>query len=125
MLAHLAEMLGYWPAEIDKVLASPTGSIPFGRVATDPGRIGRIGADRVLPAGQLFDRVETGIGAVEGRLDELAGEGAARTGIHPRLGEMTIPAIVERFVVGHLEEHVAQLQELLAARPGGDVAAGG
>ena len=40
----------------------------------------------------------------------------AARGIHPRLGEMTVAGIVERFVVGHLEEHADQLQEL-ADRP--------
>jgi hypothetical protein len=36
----------------------------------------------------------------------------ARSGVHVRLGEMTIPAIFERFVVSHLEEHVRQLREV-------------
>jgi len=36
-----------------------------------------------------------------------------RTGVHVRLGEMAIPAIFERFVVSHLEEHVRQLHEVI------------
>jgi hypothetical protein len=40
----------------------------------------------------------------------------SRLGVHPRLGEMPASAIVERFVIGHGEEHIAQLNEILAGR---------
>lgn len=125
VLAHVAEMLGFWLGEIDKIVTAPAVPIPFGRVSTDPTRIARIGDDRRLPAGQLFERIASGIDGVEQRLDQLGDDAASRTGIHERLGEMAIPTIVERFLVGHLEEHVAQLETLLSARPAGDVAARG
>ena len=48
------------------------------------------------------------------RLAELTPTEAGRSGVHPRLGEMTVQGIVERFLVGHLEEHVRQLDEVLA-----------
>jgi hypothetical protein len=31
---------------------------------------------------------------------------------------MTVEGLVERFVVAHLEEHIRQLEEILAARAG-------
>jgi hypothetical protein len=116
VLAHVAEMLPYWLGQVDGVLAKPAGgSAPaFGRVSTDPNRIARIGADRTQPADKLFDRAAEGATTVEGRLGELAPADLARSGVHARLGEMTVPAIVERFIVGHLEEHVRQLDEVLA-----------
>jgi hypothetical protein len=125
VLAHVAEMLGYWLGEIDRILAAPATPIPFGRVSTDSTRIARIGEDRSLPAGQLFDRIAAGIDGVVERLGQLEGHLTRRRGIHVRLGEMTIPAIVERFVVGHLEEHVAQLNALVEAGSDGANAAGG
>jgi alkanesulfonate monooxygenase SsuD/methylene tetrahydromethanopterin reductase-like flavin-dependent oxidoreductase (luciferase family) len=36
-------------------------------------------------------------------------------GTHPRLGEMTVARIMDRFIVGHLEEHADQLATLAAA----------
>ncbi|HET9346177.1 MAG TPA: DinB family protein [Candidatus Limnocylindrales bacterium] len=116
VLAHVAEMLPYWLGQVDDILARPAGdgSPAFGRVSTDANRLARIGADRELPAGELFDRAAAGAGAVERRLGELTPADLARVGVHARLGEMTVPAIVERFVVGHLEEHVRQLDEVLA-----------
>ena len=113
VLAHVAEMLPYWLGQVDAILASPSGETPtFGRVATDAGRLARIGEDRRLPVGELLDHVASGASTVGLRLAQLTPEEAGRAGVHPRLGEMTVPAIVERFVAGHLEDHVRQLDEV-------------
>lgn len=117
VLAHVAEMVPYWLGQIEAVLAAPADAVPFGRVATDPERIDRIGRDRMLPAVELFDRIDGALAdaaALHGRLDAAA---RARRGTHSRLGEMTIDGIVERFIVGHLEEHVRQLGEILGSGP--------
>jgi hypothetical protein len=116
ILAHTAEMLEFWPAEIDKILAGGPEPVPFGRVSTDPGRIERIGRDRELQTGELFDRVGAEVGRLVTRVGSLSAMDAARTGLHPRLGEMTVGRIIERFVVGHLEDHVEQLRGILATR---------
>ena len=114
ILAHVEEMLEYWPRQVDGILAAAAADGPpaFGRVATDETRIGRIGADRQLPADELFDRVAAGARDVEARMAAIPPQEQARSGVHVRLGEMTIPAIFERFVVSHLEEHVRQLREV-------------
>ena len=119
LLAHTAEMLGYWPAEIDRILGGGTEPVPFGRVSTDPGRIGRIGRDRELPTAELFERIAAGANKVGTRIRSLSAADAARIGLHPRLGDMTVGRIVERFLVGHLEEHVEQLRSILATSPTG------
>jgi DinB family protein len=114
VLAHVAEMLGYWLAQVDAIVAAPSGAAPsFGRIATDPDRIARIGEDRRLPADELFDRVAAAASDVGRRMVSLSPEELARSGVHPRLGEMVLPAIFERFMVSHLEEHVRQLSEVL------------
>lgn len=114
VLAHVAEMAPYWLAQIDRILAGPPEPVPFGRVATDPGRIERIGLDRTLPAGELFDRIDRSLGDVAARLEGLDPDHEARLGSHTRLGEMTVVAIFERFIVGHVEDHVRQLEAILA-----------
>ena len=115
VLAHVAEMLPFWLEQIDAILATPEGGDPpsFGRVSTDPNRLARIGADRALPADELFDRAAAGAADVERRAADWTAAEQARSGVHPRLGEMTVPAILDRFIVGHLEEHVRQLGEVL------------
>jgi hypothetical protein len=119
LLAHTAEMLGFWPAEIDRILAGGPAPVPFGRVSTDPLRIERIGRDRELPTAELFERIAAGTNRVRTRIRSLSAADAARIGLHPRLGDMTVGRIVERFLVGHLEEHVDQLRGILATRPTG------
>ena len=114
VLAHVAEMVPYWMAQIDAVLAAPSDGVPFGRVATDPERIDRIGRDRALAAGELFDRIDRSLVDAATRLRPLDAESRARRGTHPRLGEMTVDGMAERFIVGHLDEHVRQLEEILA-----------
>ena len=116
LLAHVEEYLPYWLGEIESVLASPAGApAPFGRVATDALRIGVIGRDRGLPLRELFSRIEAGTPRVAARLRELTEAEAARTGLHPARGEMTVRDMLEPFLVGHTEGHVTQLREILAA----------
>jgi hypothetical protein len=116
VIAHVAEMMPFWLGQVDDILATPADSDApaFGRVATDPVRIARIGEDRLLPADELFDRVAGAASDVERRMAELTPGELGRTGVHSRLGEMNVPAILERFLVGHLEEHVRQLREVIA-----------
>jgi len=115
ILAHVEEMLEYWPRQVGEIQAAPAAGGPpgFGRVATDETRIGRIGNDRKLPAAELFDRIAAESRAVEATMASIGPADQARSGVHVRLGEMTIPAIFERFVVSHLEEHVVQLREVV------------
>jgi hypothetical protein len=39
-------------------------------------------------------------------------------GLHPTLGSMTVAQIVARFLADHLEEHAAQLDELVSGTAG-------
>jgi DinB superfamily len=116
VLAHTAEMLGYWPVQIDNILAGGPEPVQFGRVSTDPERIERIGRDRKLPTAELFARVATEADRLATRIRSLSAPDVARRGLHPRLGEMTVGRIVDRFLVGHLEDHVEQLRTILAMR---------
>ena len=121
VLAHVAEMVPYWLAQIESVLAGSAAAaepVPFGRVATDPDRIDRIGRDRSLPAEELFRRIDDAVTTVSARLDRLDDADRARRGVHPRLGEMTVEAIGERFIIGHLDEHLRQLEAVLEADAG-------
>src|SRR5260221_3725309 len=113
LLAHVEEYLPYWLGEIETLLAGPAGApTPFGRLATDPLRIGVIGRDRALPLRELFSRIEAGAPRVAARLRELTETEANRKGLHPARGEMTVREMLEPFLVGHTDGHVTPLQEL-------------
>jgi hypothetical protein len=108
-------MLSFWLGEIERILDGAPEPVPFGRVADDTVRIGIIGRDRSLPLHELDTRIDIGGDRWVRRLRALGEADATRRGLHPRLGEMTVAGIAERFVVGHLEEHVVQLREALEA----------
>jgi hypothetical protein len=116
VLAHVAEMLPYWVEQVELVAAGD--QTPFGRARTDPGRVGVIERDRHEDPARLLDRVDEGVGEVLALLDRLDDQALARTGQHQTLGEMTAAAIVDRFLVAHLEEHADQLDPGGRAAPG-------
>ncbi|HEX8938743.1 MAG TPA: DinB family protein [Candidatus Limnocylindrales bacterium] len=117
ILAHCAEMLPYWLGEVERVLDGWPEPVPFGRVATDPIRTLTVDRDRSLPPATLYEKLGAGVDRVSVRLLELDDRQAAKRGLHPSRGEMPVTEIVERFLVGHLEEHAAQLAETLGEAP--------
>ena len=120
VLAHAAEMLPFWLGEMERVLAAPAGGPPpFGRTTSDQVRTLTVARDATLPPRELFARIAAGIERYRRRLPELSAAEAARSGRHPTRGELSVVELIERFAVGHLEEHAAQLEEVV----GGDHAA--
>jgi hypothetical protein len=116
VLAHLVEMLPFWLGELERVVdGDGTTPVAFGRIADDAVRIGMVGRERTLPMRVLFARLDSAIVAWLDRLPTLTEADRAMVGLHPRLGEMAVGQIADRFVIGHLEEHVTQLEETLAA----------
>ena len=114
VLAHLAEMAQYWPDEIERVLDGTPDPVPFGRIATDAVRIGVVGRDRSLPPRVLYDRIEDALTRFDRRWRTLTEADKARRGLHPARGELTVDEMPDRFIVGHLADHVAQLERILA-----------
>jgi hypothetical protein len=115
VLAHVAEMLPYWAQQVELVAAGD--QVPFGRLTSNPERLAAIERDRREDPSRLLDRLDEGLGVVLALLDRLDDADLARSGRHQTLGEMTVAAIVDRFLVDHLEEHADQLE---AGQRGGD-----
>lgn len=111
--AHMAEFVSYWHAELEKVTAKYDRTpVPFGRTKADPARASAIEMGRHLPIQALMSRVDEGIAALKPYLDSLTGAQWKAVGLHSRLGEMDVAAIVQRFLLDHLEEHADQLDKL-------------
>lgn len=116
VLAHLVEMLPFWLGELERVVDGGDGSapVPFGRVADDASRIGLIDRDRSLPLRVMFERIDAGLWSWMVRLPTLSKTDRERVGLHPRIGEMAVGRMAGRFIIGHTEEHIAQLESILA-----------
>lgn len=111
--AHLAEFPSYWLAQARLVMASRSSDpVPFGRVKSDPGRLAAIERWRTEPASVLLVRVRAGIAQSRAFLAALDRPDWAARGEHSTLGIMDLRQIVDEFVVGHLEEHATQLEQL-------------
>jgi DinB family protein len=111
--AHLAEFVPYWHAQIQHVIAALDDEpVPFGRIKTDPGRIAAIERDRRTAPDELLRRVQAGIAQLRATLEALPPEAWSARGLHPTAGELPLARILERFEIGHLEEHADQLDGL-------------
>jgi hypothetical protein len=119
-LAHLEEMLPYWLGEAERILDDPSGAVPLGRAATNDIRLAIIERDRTLPIRELVARVHAGIERWRGRWPELDAASRERTGTHVSLGVVTVKDVASRFAIGHLEDHLDQLEGAIggSARPG-------
>ena len=111
--AHVAEFIPYWLGEAALVIESGAGEpAPFGRTKSDPGRIAAIERDRSTDQGRLWDRAGRDITRLRTFLGELDESAWAARGLHPTLGAMDLAQIVNEFLVGHLEQHATQLDQL-------------
>jgi hypothetical protein len=117
--AHLAEFIPYWVGEVRQIVAG-TGDepVPFGRTKTDPERVAAIERDRSRRVAELWTRMRSQMSDLWHLIDHLPDEAWEKRGLHPTLGVMEMPRIVDEFLVGHLEQHAAQLDGL-AAHQGG------
>jgi hypothetical protein len=86
--------------------------VPFGRTKGDPERIGAIERDRREPVSVLWADTRTGIAGLRTFLGTMQQDQWAIRGLHPTRGAITVDELVERFLVGHLEEHADQLERL-------------
>lgn len=118
VLAHIGEMVGYWTSELRRVVAGDgRAAVPFGRLATDPDRLARIGHDRERDAGSLLDEIRRGLDETRGFVSGLSGADLDRVGAHPTRGDLTVSQALDRFLISHLEEHVSQLRSILGTPP--------
>jgi hypothetical protein len=130
VLAHVGEMIPYWLGEIELIVdagaggagaggaeAGAGGEAPgFGRLEDDPIRVQIIGRDRRFPGRELLARIDVEARRAAARFRALTEVESSAVGRHVTRGELTVADIAERLLVGHIEGHVTQLRELVAAR---------
>ncbi len=119
ILAHAAEFVPYWARQARDV-ASTSATGAFGRTHEDPARIAAVEEHANDTLQTVAARLERGMAEAEQILSAIPPSGWVRRGRHARRGEMTAAAIVDAFMLDHLEEHRRQLDELLPPSRGGD-----
>lgn len=111
--AHLAEFLPYWIGQA-RMLLSTRQAMPvsFGRLRSDPGRMTPIERDRHESPAVLMRQLSAAMADVRDLLNGLGGQDWSVQGRHPTLGSMSIEHLIDEFMIGHLEQHAAQLDSL-------------
>ena len=113
--AHLAEFVPYWIDQARGVISAYEDEpVPFGRTKSDAGRVAAIERDRTQPLSVLWSDAHTDIESLRHFLETLDDRAMEARGVHPTRGVMRMDRILEEFLVGHLEEHAGQLDELAA-----------
>lgn len=110
---HMAEFVAYWQEQMESVIAAYDGEpVPFGRTKQDPARIAAVEMGRRTPVTELLGRTQESLREARRYLSGLGLAEWNAVGRHPTVGEMDVEAMVERFVIAHLEEHLDQLDGL-------------
>jgi len=124
--AHLGEFVPYWVAEWRQVLELQSeGAPPFGRTKADAGRIAAIQAGRGESVRHQFKIVKDDLRLLKQHIHAIdAREAWGAKGTHSKRGVMDSHQLLQEFLVGHLEQHADQLDDLAehgaeraAARP--------
>lgn len=111
--AHLAEFVPYWIDQAQRVVDGYVDQpIPFGRTKTDQGRIAAIERDQDQPVAVLWSETHSHVEQLRRFVHGLGDAAWAVRGVHPTRGVMGLEHILDEFLVGHLEEHADQLDEL-------------
>lgn len=107
--AHVGELGGYWLDELDRVVR---GTPRFGRTKADPRRLAAIEGGRTTDAAAHLLRARRAMARLRRLLAGLDEAAWAATSDHPTLGAMDVEAVLTHFLVGHYEEHAAQIGAL-------------
>jgi len=111
--AHLGEFVPFWTAQVRGILTSDAEPpVTFGRTKGDQGRVEAIERDRRIEPRELMARLAGHLAALRQLTRALGDDDWAIVAKHPTLGEMSMTEIFEEFLVGHLEQHADQLDEL-------------
>ena len=110
---HITEFVPYWIEEIEEVIDQYQGEpVPYGRTTTDPDRIAGIESGKTMDFETHLHWLGVHLTDLRGFLSALPEGAWSVIGLHSRLGPMSLEQMIERMLVGHLEEHAGQLEAI-------------
>jgi uncharacterized damage-inducible protein DinB len=112
-LGHMAEMIPYWLHHCRTLIAATGGPPTFGRTAGSPERLAGVAHGATSEPEALLTQLRDEVGSAAAAIRTLSVAERDKRGINPGRGEMTVAQVIESFIVGHAEEHLAQVQSAL------------
>lgn len=108
---HITEFIPYWVEQIEEVVDEYQGEpVPFGRITTDPDRLAGIESGKAMDFETHLHWLGVHLADLRGFLTALPDDAWEAAGLHSRLGALSLEQMIERMLVGHLEEHADQLE---------------
>ena len=112
-LGHVTEMIPYWLSHCRALMAA-TGAPPeFGRTPGSPERLAGVAHGAGSEPHALLDQLRREVRAAASTIRGLSAVERSKRGRNGERGEMTVAEVVERFIVHHAEDHLAQVQTAL------------
>ena len=113
ILGHLSESIPYWMDNCRNLIAATGKPLHFGRMLDTPERLAGVELGATGEIDELLPRVEGEIVAAAQAIRRMSPAELGKTGLHIRDGEITVAQVIERFIVTHVEGHLAQIQAAL------------
>ena len=113
-LGHMTEMIPYWLSHCRTLIAAPGPEVPrFGRTRGSPERLAGVAHGAAADPDALLRQLQEEVRAAAGAIRKMTAAERGKRGITSERGEMTVAQVVESFIVGHAEEHLAQAEAAL------------
>jgi hypothetical protein len=115
VIGHVIELIPYWTREI-QALADASGEPPhFGRGLDAPERLAAVAHAAGSDPDELLRQLDGAVRAGAAAMRAMTPEQRAKTGVHNRRGELPVAEFIEILIVGHVEDHLAQIKQVLGA----------
>lgn len=113
-VGHTIEMIPYWLHHCQNAIAASEPPA-FGRGMEDPERLAAVALGATSGLDFLLTRLNEEVDKAIPIIQQLSPADRAKVGIHIRRGAMTVDDMLEKLVVAHAEEHLAQIKTALQA----------
>lgn len=111
-LGHVVEMIPFWVDRVNAMAASPE-SYRIGRAFDAPERLAGIERGAAGDPDEMIAQLNREVRAAAAAIRRMTVEERGRTGFYAKGGRITVAEAIERFLVAHAEEHLAQVQAAL------------
>jgi uncharacterized damage-inducible protein DinB len=112
VLGHIIEMIPYWLDHCHRLMAAAE-PLRFGRTLDSPERLAGVERATTRDPGALLRSLNDEVEVATTAIRHLSAGEQSKTGIHLRQGEMMVAEVIERFIVAHAEDHLAQIRAAL------------
>ncbi len=110
---HLSEFVDFWIPQVQNVIDNYSGEpVPFGRDPADTRKADSLEAGKTTPPEVNWARLQDDLVRLRQFVASFDRRALEVEGLHRTFGAMDMDAMMERFLVGHLEEHAEQLEGL-------------